>query len=206
MKLRLRCAAFAGAYLALSTLSVEAATVSIVGENSTGLPTATFVMPPASWIGNFIQSTTTSATNVQLSPFAGTGADGTPYSVLSAGGGFGSAIYNLTAGTTSFGLLWGSPDLHNTINFFSGADSTGSLLGSFSGASLLSATLGSGFDLVSFLVSGGTIGSIQLSDTTAAFEFTGVSAVPLPASILLFGSALLGLAALRKRRKFIART
>jgi hypothetical protein len=201
MGFRIHCAMLAAGILALSILSVEAATVSIVSENSTSLPTSTFVMAPASFSGNFIQTTTTSSTNVQLSPFAGTAQNGTAFSAISAGGGIGSAIYNLVSGTTAFSFLWGSPDLHNTVDFFSGANATGSLLGTFTGGSLLSATLGSGFDLVSFLATGGAIGSIRLSDTIAAFEYAGVSTVPLPPAALLFGTALVGMGLLRRRRR-----
>ena len=191
----------AAAFVALSALSAQAATVSIIGENTTVMPTTTFIMPPASSVGNFIQSTTTTVPNVQKSPFEGTSSAGSAYSVVGSGSGFGSATYNMTGGTTAFTFLWGSPDTYNTLDFFSGANGTGSVLGTFTGASLALATLGSGFDVVSFMATGGTIGSFRMTDTTAAFEYAGVSPIPLPPAAALFGTALLGMMALRRKRR-----
>jgi hypothetical protein len=205
MSFRKRSTLLAAGILALSVLSVEAATVSISSENSTALPSSTFIMLPASSTGNFIQSTTASVPNVQLSPFAGTAAFGTAYSSIASGSGFGSAIYNLASGSTIFAFLWGSPDSHNSLEFFSGADGTGSSLGVFTGTSLALATLGSGFDLVSFMATGGTIGSIKLSDSIAAFEYAGVSAIPIPSAALLFGTALFGMGFLGHRRRKTAK-
>jgi hypothetical protein len=51
-----------------------------------------------------------------------------------------------------------------------------------------------GFDLVTFTVSGGEIGSVELNSTGSAFEYRidPPDAAPLPGAIYLFGSVLGG--------------
>jgi hypothetical protein len=207
--------------------SVSAATVSITNEVFTGDAPLVGTPAPASFSGNFLQSVTGSipATvppaewllpggppRAQLSPYAfntGPGSDGSsattdaPYSVLGAGTGssIGTATYNVDS--SSFALLWGSPDSYNQVAFFAGLNGTGSPEGTFTGADLACFTRtcnGMQFDLVTFTASaGGDIGSVVLSNnTSAAFEF-GV--VPLPPAIYLFGSVLGGAFWLARRKR-----
>jgi hypothetical protein len=126
----------------------------------------------------------------------------------------GSATYNVNS--NSFTLLWGSPDPYNQIAFFTGSNGTGTLLDVIGGnttnyngsnlacfASTCADTL---FDLVTFVASGGNIGSVVLTDAGAAFEFgfdPSPAATPLPAALPLFATGLgaLGLLGWRRKRK-----
>jgi hypothetical protein len=107
--------------------------------------------------------------------------------------------------SSSFTLLWGSPDAYNQVALFSGLNGTGSPEGTFTGAGLAcgrSTCNQMQFDLVTFTASGGgDIGSVVLSNNTSpAFEF-GIGAVPLPPAIYLFGSVLGGAFWLRRRKR-----
>ena len=109
--------------------------------------------------------------------------------------------------TTVFSFLWGSPDSYNTVNFYSGALGSGTLIASISGSALTHDTPGSGFDFVTFTATGGTIGSVVLEDAgSAAFEYadqtlgTNGAQTPLPAALPLFAGGL-GLVALFSRRR-----
>jgi hypothetical protein len=203
MKTRLLSLMIATGAVALGIQSAGATTISVVSNDTTTLPATDFITDPYSDSGNFILSTTGSIPDVQASPW---GNSTSAYSVLNSGGGPdpSTATYNMAADTTTFSFLWGSPDSYNTVDFYSGADGTGMLEGSYTGTSSgisPPATPGSGFDFVSFAATGGTIGSVELLDySTAAFEYSDVSATPLPNALPLFVGGL-GLMALLIRRK-----
>ena len=179
----------------------HASTVTITSQDTTVLPSSAFVTAPNSFSGNFIPSTTGSIANVQRSPWGDS--DTThAYSVLSSGGGIGSATYNL--GSSGFSFLWGSPDTYNVVTFWSLANGTGSILGTFTGSNLTPPATGAGFDFITFGVDTGTIGSVVLNDTgQAAFEYANVSATPLPSTwlMLLSGFAGFGFLAYRGTKK-----
>jgi hypothetical protein len=210
MKTRLYTAAIAASLVAVFAQSSYAATVSINTESasSSGFAGAGFITPAASSTGNYIPSTSGNVFNSQKSPFLN---PSTAYQVLGAGSGpaIGTATFNYAAGITSFAFLWGSPDTHNSVQFFSGQNGTGSSEGIFTGSSLTHATLGTGYDLVSFLASTpGAIESVVLSNSIQpAFEFGNVTATPLPAALPLFASALgIGGIFLRLRKKKAAKS
>jgi hypothetical protein len=126
---------------------------------------------------------------------------GQPYSSVRVG----SVGYNFAGGANTLSLLWGSPDSYNTLSFYSGLNGQGTLLGSFTGLDL-AATLGLGHDYVTFFSSVAFL-SVVLSTTIPAFEYAALSAsmasseVPLPPAVLLFGSAVVALEVLRRRRR-----
>lgn len=216
MKLHYASAALVASAVVLCAFSQSAGatTVSITGQDFTGNAPLEGTPTPVSGAGPvFSQSVTGSISNVELSPYAfntGPGADGTlaqtnaAYSVLDAGGGAQSdAIYNLNS--SSFTLLWGSPDSYNEVEFFTGADAGGTLIAEFNGTDLTCYTTtctDTGFDLTTFTASGGLIGSVELIDTgTQAFEY-GIE-TPLPAALLPFatGLVLIGFSARRRKRQ-----
>ena len=131
------------------------------------------------------------------------------YNVISAGSnGKGTATYNLSAGATTYKLLWGSPDNYNNVLFYTGANDTGTLIGEINGDQLACYTGNTCKDtsasLVTFTATGTTIGFVELTDNgTAAFEFGTVSATPLPAALPLFatGLGLVGFLGQRRKRR-----
>jgi hypothetical protein len=192
MKTRLFTAAIAVSLVAAYAQSSTAATVSISNESFSpfNFAGAGFDTTASSSTGFFTQTTAGSIGGVQRSPFAN---PLTNYSAISNNAVFtaGSATYNYAAGLTSFSFLWGSPDQYNTVKFFSGQGGTGSVEGTFTGSSLTDPFKHIGYDLVTFLATGGTIGSVVLSDSgQPAFEYSNVTATPLPAALPLFASAL----------------
>jgi hypothetical protein len=195
----------------------SAAIVSIEDETFVGNAPLTPVETPVSTSGNFQQSRTDSIVGMTLSPYL-TNTDGlattAPYSVLGNGNNgspSGSATYNL--GMYAAILLWGSPDPYNQVAFFSGPDGTGNSLGTFKGTDLACFNTlchDQGFDLVYFSTEAAgdaigqeiNIGSAVLSNSgSAAFEFAGPMAIPLPPAIYLFGSVLGGAFWLGRRKR-----
>jgi hypothetical protein len=194
--------------LFLCSPAANAATVSILSQDTTVLPTSDNLPIPTSTSGNFIQSTSGSSPG-QLSPWTGAPPPqvNNAYSVLNSGGGVpGDAIYNLSGpNNTGFTFLWGSPDTYNSVVFFSGAGGLGTVEGSFTGSSLSPPAPGTGFDFITFTTGGtGTIGSVELLDNgTAAFEYADVTPTPIPGALSLFagGLGLMGVFSRRKRRQ-----
>jgi hypothetical protein len=161
-----------------------------------------------------------------------------PFLSLSNGQGFGAGGTNqagvpgantttyLTAGSTGatagarielvlpfaaqyFGLLWGSIDNYNTMEFFDGATSRGTVNGASVTASPNGSQNADGTRYVN-ISSSLTFNRVVFTSTQFAFEFDNValardeggadpSVVPAPAGLALFGLGLLGLAALRRR-------
>jgi hypothetical protein len=125
----------------------------------------------------------------------------------------GNAGFNLTG--TSLNLFWGSPDLYNSITFYTGTNGTGSSVVE-TGADLAYAFYGWGHDQVSIFLDT-VFKSVVLTSTSPAFEFANLTAscgpegsgcapqpTPLPAALPLFGSVIAGAGGLfrwRKKRK-----
>jgi hypothetical protein len=105
--------------------------------------------------------------------------------------------------------LWGSPDSYNSVTFYSGPGATG-LIGTVTGSALTPSAPDTGFNVVTFLATGGTIGSVVFSDGTGqpAFEYAdvGLSPTPLPAALPLYaaGIGVMGVLGWRRKRKQLA--
>lgn len=126
----------------------------------------------------------------------------------------GAVGYNFVTGQKVLKILWGSPDSYNTLEFWSGkvngdGSNTGSLIGAITGT-MLGDPQALGHHYMTFILDdpSAVFASIVLRSTQAAFEFaaltTGVdlqTELPLPPALVLFGSALVGLLALGRRRR-----
>ena len=221
MRRRLLATMTAAAALALGMASVGAKadtitlTDAVNSGNTTNAPLFGDLAPvPPAGSGVFAQGVVGSISDVTLSPYAfnTNGTTNTPYNVISEGSaGSGSATYNLS-GSNSFLFLWGSPDSYNTVTFYSGANATGTNVGSFSGSDLTcysSTCADTGWAEALFTDSTGTFGSVVLANSgEAAFEFgigkfSTALGTPLPGTLALFagGLGLLGFVGSRKRRR-----
>jgi hypothetical protein len=147
-------------------------------------------------------------------------------------GGTSSAIFNVVAptGANNFTLLWGSPNSNNTVQLFSGAGGTGTLVatvqfvdgsgffvdGVLSGQFFGPNTTAPGY--IESITTSAVFGSALLTNSNGGFEVADISAstlgvgtlssTPLPAALPLFASGLgaLGLLARRRKRKTAAVT
>jgi hypothetical protein len=227
MKLHVYSTAAAVALLLVAgSQGVKADTIQVNIIQDTGNAPVEGTATPSVIVGSFTQGEVGSVPNITLSPYAfnNNGTQNTPYNVISMDAtGPGSIAYNVNA--NFFGLLWGSPDPYNEIEFFSGPNGTGAPIstlytgnvtgGVFPGPVLTGGNLScfttvcqdTGFALTEFTDLTGTIGSVVLADISgnAAFEFGTVQgrlATPLPGAAALFagGLGLLGLVGRRRRK------
>ena len=135
------------------------------------------------------------------SPNQPNGQDTTNY--LSTG--TGSVTLDFGVSLSYLGLLWGSVDDYNTIEFFNGADA----VGSFTGVDVLGLPNGDqgpgGSVYVNFNDLEGTFTKVVLTSSTNAFEIDNVAINPVSvpdsgATVGLVGLGLIALAAVRRKR------
>jgi hypothetical protein len=130
------------------------------------------------------------------------GADTTHYLTT----GVGKAVLNLPGAQTYLGLLWGSVDLYNTLEFFMGAMSVGSV----TGGNIFAAAAGDqGVNGTYYanIVSSQAFDKVVASSSQYAFEFDNVAynptnpnGVPEPLSLGLLGLGMFGVGFLRARK------
>ncbi len=121
--------------------------------------------------------------------------------VVNSPGPAGTAVYNLNPGQHVFGFTWGTVDSFNNL-VLTATNATYALSGTDLVNNIPSLTTGPDQADVIFNDTAGTILSATFTSGGNSFEVANFeSAVPLPAALPLFGSALVGAGALARRRK-----
>ena len=180
------------ALVGLALLSVTgAAHATLIVSSTTNLPADNYTPPTSILYGSNVVLGA-SGSSGGASPFADTTSK---YVGIQSG----TAEYYFGAPENTLSLVWGSPDAYNFVSLYNGGIQVGALNGSSIGQAsqnyFTTLTSTSAFDRVDF--SSDNI-AFEISNVSAS----NVSAVPLPASLPMFGAALLalcGFAWLKKR-------
>jgi hypothetical protein len=196
------------------------------GSDFTTLPSAWTPLTPTSETGTVYVTEYGSVASVYRSPYenvsVGTiptdgggwalaGYQALPYTSIEANG---SATYDFGGPENQLTILWGSPDLYNTLTFL---DQNGNPIGSLTAGSTAPIVTGDpltpqtlGHDFLTFLDTGFFYG-VVLTTGQNAFEFAdlqanlvidgGANTTPLPTALPLFASGLVAMGLLGWRRK-----
>jgi hypothetical protein len=132
------------------------------------------------------------------------GVDTTPYATA-GGTATSSATFDLPNLELYFGLLWGSVDTYNTLEFYNGAV----LVGTLTGVDVNAAANGDQGAAGTFYVninSDTAFNRVSARSSQHAFEIDNISFTqtipsPEPITLSLFGAGLAGLGLVRRRRK-----
>lgn len=198
----IKLAALAGAVAVATAFSAAAATITVSnapqswadannGVGSTDLaPGTEWLAAPAIVSG--------SVSGQYRSPFEGfAGGENIDYFTVGSPGKASGAALAFNTARTTLSLLWGSVDDYNVLYFF-----TDNGVVEVSGQDVLDAGANpQGLSAAFVTITGvGKFTAVGFESTRAAFEFSNVAAVPVPAAGLLLLTALGGLAAARRRK------
>lgn len=104
-----------------------------------------------------------------------------------------SATLLLSSVRSSLSLLWGSVDTYNAVDLYLG----GNLMATITSANMTAPQIGLGAEYVT--IAGQLFDKVVFRSNQNSMEFATVSAVPLPAGVLMLLGALGALAAVRRR-------
>lgn len=225
-----RAAVAAAAVVTCAALSVSSAGAAIFNIDvdpiaTNYLPDIVTISSPSSTTATVDLGVSGSLPNTYRSPFAITSGQGNE-GVFSDGptknaafyeaakynsvrNGTGSITHSFVAGANKLEIIWGSPDAYNTLSFYNKA---GVLIASLTGDEVAPPTaFGNRFVALNLINTPELFWSIVLTSTQAAFEYANLQAfgpggapvaeTPIPPALVLFGSALLGLTMLGRRRR-----
>lgn len=188
------------AFAALAMAATEASAIVVVSSDTVNAPAAAPGNPMAtSTTGTVSENLTGSVVNSifnRRDPFDGTPLDNVGvYTAVHVGS---TATYEV-APSNFVGMVWGSPDDYNTLSFL---DGNGNVLGTIDGT-IAQPPVSIGFNDIVIRTPFVFEGLLFESTDFNAFEFANLSTsvIPLPASVIMFVSALGGLSALSSRRR-----
>ncbi|NDC41006.1 MAG: hypothetical protein EBZ77_05570 [Chitinophagia bacterium] len=167
-----------------------------------GTHSGTFSMPA----GSFTLTSHSHIVQGSAPTYAKPYQDNTRYASINTNG---SITFNLSHNMHYMGLLWGSVDTYNALDFYR----NGVLLGSVTGAQIIAAAgliagnQGAFGTVYTNITSEWMFNKVVARSSNIAFEFDDVrfSTVPLPAALPMFASLVLGGGLMgRRRRKALA--
>ena len=203
---------------AVTTFGFNGGTVQFTQHNAANPVSFTGLLAPTSITDNVQLNVTgnklstdpggcTAGVDCRRSPFEGMAAFGTgQYHSVQGGTGpsggtpGGTITYDFGAVVPGISFLWGSPDTYNFLEFYLGVGPNP--FATLGGTALINAGAIAAEDAVTIAIFGFDFDKVVFrsnpNNTLDAFEISNFSVIPLPAALLLFGTAFAGAGLVRR--------